>query len=87
MSRSTLSSRFRRASNPVGGPPPDGMYEQRMVTTGIENKREVETTSGLRAGEKVVVSGAYFLKSEKTVRQGGGSMGGDENVAPDFLTK
>ncbi|MFN0176675.1 MAG: efflux RND transporter periplasmic adaptor subunit [Saprospiraceae bacterium] len=55
---------------------PDGMYEQRMVTTGIENKREVEITSGLRAGEKVVVSGAYFLKSENTVRQGGGSMGG-----------
>lgn len=55
---------------------PDGMYEQRMVTTGIENKREVEITSGLRAGEKVVVSGAYFLKSENTVKQGGGSMGG-----------
>ncbi len=55
---------------------PDGMYEQRMVTTGIENKREVEITSGLRAGEKVVVSGAYFLKSESVVRQGGGSMGG-----------
>lgn len=55
---------------------PDGMYEQRMVTTGIENKREVEITSGLRAGEKVVVAGAYFLKSENTVKQGGGSMGG-----------
>ena len=55
---------------------PDGMYEQRMVTTGIENKREVEITSGLRAGEKVVVTGAYFLKSESVVRQGGGSMGG-----------
>lgn len=54
----------------------DGMFEQRMVTTGIENKKEVEILSGLKAGEKVVVSGAYFLKSESVIRQGGGDMGG-----------
>jgi Cu(I)/Ag(I) efflux system membrane fusion protein len=54
----------------------DGMFEQRMVITGIENKKEVEILSGLKAGEKVVVSGAYFLKSENVIRQGGGDMGG-----------
>lgn len=54
----------------------DGMFEQRMVITGIENKKEVEILSGIKAGEKVVVSGAYFLKSESVIRQGGGDMGG-----------
>ncbi|MFY9308288.1 MAG: efflux RND transporter periplasmic adaptor subunit [Bacteroidia bacterium] len=54
----------------------DGMFEQRMVRTGIENKKEVEILSGIKPGEKVVVSGAYFLKSESVIRQGGGDMGG-----------
>ncbi len=54
----------------------DGMFEQRMVITGIENKKEVEIISGIKPGEKVVVSGAYFLKSESVIRQGGGDMGG-----------
>lgn len=54
----------------------DGMFEQRMVITGIENKKEVEILSGIKPGEKVVVSGAYFLKSESVIRQGGGDMGG-----------
>jgi membrane fusion protein, copper/silver efflux system len=55
---------------------PDGMYEQRMVTTGIENKHEVEILSGLKPGELVVTSGAYLLKSAQVVRQGGNSMEG-----------
>lgn len=54
----------------------DGMFEQRMVKTGIENKKEVEILSGIKPGEKVVVSGAYFLKSESVIRKGGGDMGG-----------
>ena len=53
----------------------DGMFEKRMVTTGIENKREVEIIEGLQAGKKVVVFVAYFLKSENIVKQGGGRMG------------
>lgn len=57
---------------------PDGMYEPRMVTTGIENKTEIEILSGLKEREIVVISGAYFLKSEMTVKQGGGDMGGME---------
>lgn len=55
---------------------PDGMYEQRMVTTGIENKLEVEILSGLKVGELVVTRGAFLLKSARVVRQGGNSMEG-----------
>lgn len=49
----------------------EGMFERRMVTTGIENKREVEILSGIIAGEKVVSSGAYLLNSEFVLQQGG----------------
>lgn len=54
----------------------DGMYAQRMVKTGISNKREVEIISGLSPGEKVVSSGAYLLNSAWKVKQGGGGMQG-----------
>lgn len=53
-----------------------GMFEPRMVTTGIENKLEVEIVSGLKEGDIVVTSGAYLLKSEQTVKRGLNSMGG-----------
>lgn len=55
---------------------PDGMFEQRMVRTGISNKREVEIISGLMAGDRVVTSGAYLLNSAWKVKQGGGAMEG-----------
>lgn len=55
---------------------PDGMFEQRMVETGISNKREVEIISGLMAGDRVVTSGAYLLNSAWKVKQGGGVMEG-----------
>lgn len=55
---------------------PDGMFEQRMVETGISNKREVEIINGLMAGDHVVTSGAYLLNSAWKVKQGGGAMEG-----------
>lgn len=55
---------------------PDGMFEQRMVTIGTENKREVEILSGIKPGDVVVTSGAYLLKSEQSVKNSGGSMQG-----------
>lgn len=55
---------------------PDGMFEQRMVETGISNKREVEIVSGLMAGDRVVITGAYLLNSEWKIKQGGGAMEG-----------
>ena len=55
---------------------PDGMFEQRMVETGTNNKREVEIISGLMAGDRVVITGAYLLNSAWKVKQGGGAMEG-----------
>jgi Cu(I)/Ag(I) efflux system membrane fusion protein len=55
---------------------PDGMFEQRMIETGISNKRDVEILSGLTAGDRVVITGAYLLNSAWKVKQGGGAMEG-----------
>jgi len=53
-----------------------GLYEKRMITTGISNSMEVEIVSGLKEGEVVVSSGVYLLNSEFVLRNGGNSMGG-----------
>jgi len=37
-------------------------FEKRFVNIGISNGREVEITSGIKAGERVVSKGAYFVK-------------------------
>lgn len=55
---------------------PDGMFEQRMVETGISNKREVEIVNGLMAGDRVIITGAYLLNSAWKVKQGGSAMEG-----------
>lgn len=47
-------------------------FEQRMVTTGVENKEWVEIRSGLKEGELVVSSGAYLINSEFVLKKGGG---------------
>jgi membrane fusion protein, copper/silver efflux system len=49
-------------------------YTPRMVKTGSETPEAVEIVEGLRAGEEVVVSGAYLLNSEWTIRQGAGNI-------------
>lgn len=53
-----------------------GMYESRMVKTGIENKTEVEILSGIAEGELVVSSGAYLLNSAFVLKNGANAMGG-----------
>ncbi len=53
-----------------------GMFESRIVETGIENKQFVEILSGLKVGELVVTSGAYLLNSEFILKKGANSMGG-----------
>lgn len=53
-----------------------GMYESRMVETGIENRTEVEILSGIEAGEVVVSSGVYLLNSAWVLQNGANSMGG-----------
>ncbi len=54
----------------------EGLYEKRMITIGIANKHEVEITSGLKAGEIIVTSGAYLINSEFILRNGANAMGG-----------
>lgn len=51
-------------------------FQSKMVTTGMENFNEVEITSGLEEGEKVVVTGAYLLTSEFILKKGKNPMAG-----------
>ncbi|CAN5162562.1 hypothetical protein BH09BAC5_BH09BAC5_23160 [soil metagenome] len=51
-------------------------FENRMVITGLENRNEVEIISGIKEGEKVVVSGAYLINSEYIFKKGVDPMGG-----------
>ena len=54
----------------------DLVFERRMVSLGIENKREVEILSGLREGERVVTTGSYLLNSEYILQKGSNAMAG-----------
>lgn len=47
-----------------------GKYIPRKVTTGMETANQVEITSGLEAGDKVVITGAYLLYSEFILKKG-----------------
>ncbi|MCU7551844.1 efflux RND transporter periplasmic adaptor subunit [Chitinophagaceae bacterium LB-8] len=51
-------------------------FQSKMVTTGMENFDQVEITSGLEEGEKVVVTGAYLLTSEFVLKKGKNPMAG-----------
>ena len=53
----------------------DGMYENRMIELGIQNKKEVEVISGLKEGEIIVTSGAYLLNSALILKKGTGMPG------------
>lgn len=55
----------------------DGMYENRMIQLGIQNKKEVEVISGLKEGEIIVTSGAYLLNSALVLKKGAGMRGMD----------
>ena len=48
----------------------EGGFESRMVETGIENKFRIEIKSGLTAGDRVVISGAYLINSEYIFKMG-----------------
>lgn len=57
-------------------------YAMRMVETGRENASSIEITSGLAAGDEVVVTGAYLLYSELTLK-GGAAAPGTNTAAHD----
>jgi cobalt-zinc-cadmium efflux system membrane fusion protein len=50
----------------------EGHFEMRTVGRGRDLGGEVEIISGLRAGERVVVEGAFLLKAEADKARGGG---------------
>lgn len=45
-------------------------FEPRLVKTGTENANQVEIAEGLKAGDQVVVTGAYLLYSEYILKKG-----------------
>ena len=47
-----------------------GHFEPRIVQAGTESSAGVEIMSGLKAGDRVVVSGAYLLYSEYVLKKG-----------------
>ena len=55
-----------------------GMYQLKMVETGIDNKFSVEILSGLNAGDRVVTSGSYLINSAYILQHGANSMPGME---------
>ena len=53
-----------------------GVYEIRMVKTGIAENNAIEITSGIHVGDLVVTSGAYLLNSEYIFQHGSNPMAG-----------
>ena len=53
----------------------EGVYENRMIELGIQNKKEVEVLSGLKSGEVIVSSGAFLLNSALVLKKGTGMPG------------
>ncbi len=53
-----------------------GMFEKKMIETGIENKNEIEVIMGINEGELVVSSGSYLLNSVFILKNGAKTMGG-----------
>ena len=51
----------------------DGLFEPRTVSTGERWQNRVEITSGLEAGERIVVSGTFLLDSESQLRAPAGT--------------
>lgn len=47
-----------------------GRFQARSVITGIESGNQVEILSGLKAGEKVVISGQFLIDSETNLKAG-----------------
>lgn len=51
-------------------------FKSVMVQTGLENDDRIEIRSGLKAGDVVVISGAYLLNSEYIFKKGANPMAG-----------
>ena len=56
----------------------DGIAERRSVTLGLEEGRRIEVVTGVRAGERVVISGHGGLKDGTAIRVVSPSKAGDQ---------
>ena len=54
----------------------NGIFENKMVTLGMQNSELVEITGGLKEGDIVVITGAYLLNSEYVFKRGANPMEG-----------
>ncbi|HEY5678065.1 MAG TPA: efflux RND transporter periplasmic adaptor subunit [Myxococcales bacterium] len=61
----------------------EGSFEPRKVTTGWRDGDLVEITAGLSPGERIAVSGAFFLDSETRMRAPAFGAAAERTVAPD----
>lgn len=59
----------------------DGVFENKMVVTGVQNSSQVEIKSGLSKGDIVVITGAYLLNSEYVFKKGASPMAGHGHKA------
>ena len=67
--------------------PKEGVFQFRMVKTGIENFDRIEILEGLQENETVVVTGAYLLYSEYVLKKGGNPMQGHDHSNMDMGTE
>lgn len=58
----------------------NGVFENKMVTVGMQNSRQVEIMDGLKEGDVVVVTGAYLLNSEYVFKKGASPMEGHQGM-------
>jgi Cu(I)/Ag(I) efflux system membrane fusion protein len=58
----------------------DGVFENKMITIGMQNSHQIEIMSGLREGDIIVVTGAYLLNSEYVFKKGANPMEGQQNM-------
>lgn len=54
------------------------VFKSKMVFVGLETEGQIEITSGLKAGDIVVTSGAYLLNSEYIFKKGANPMAGHD---------
>lgn len=59
---------------------PDGVFENKMVTVGMQNSSQIEIIDGLKEGDVVVVKGAYLLNSEYIFKKGANPMEGHQEM-------
>ncbi len=62
----------------------DVVFENKMVTIGMQNSTSIEILDGLSDGYVVVVSGAYLLNSEYVFKRGASPMEGHQDIYHDM---